>query len=675
LSENIILNFEPHILQFLYTERRKSILMGITTKYVTIGIAGHVDHGKTSLVKSLTGIDTDRLKEEKDRGLSIESGVAVYTSQNNTSISLVDVPGHTDYMKNTIRGLSSVDFGILVVAANDGVMPQTLEHVQIMEFHGVTEGFIVLSKSDLVDHEILELAELEIRDALKSTFLKDKEILVCSNVNQKGIPEINTAITRIAEKLPLKDHSGSFRMWIDRIIDSRGFGTVVSGTILSGRLKKDDPVVLMPGGIETRARVIESHHKIIDEAYAGQRVGVNLHKISMNDVKRGMVIAAADSLRPCFMLNSRLRLLKNKNKTIHNRDKVKLYTGTSLVNATVLLIENDILRSGEEGFVQLRLSDPIAVTPGDKYIIAQMNLPNILGGGRVIEITGKKYRKSIKDDIVCSLEALMNGNTSGYIDIKTKGTNGSLVMAVDLSKNTCLPPEDVTKEIGKRVKSGEFMDFGAKGIIRSEIFKKVKSDIPEILRSIQRGTPMKLNIKPEEIKTKISFAIPITSLEKILDQLFNEGVLEKKDGGYLLNGFSPSMTEDQNFAVSLIIDFVAESGLAPFSVDTVWKKYNRKYPKIKLWKVISFLRSRKRLIQVKDGRFLSFEAIEQIKEKIVKVIEDKEIFTLLDCKPVFGYGRTGATSVLDYLDEQGFTERVEEGRVLKEKKDELNMEQ
>jgi selenocysteine-specific elongation factor len=648
--------------------------MGPITKYITIGIAGHVDHGKTSLVKSLTGIDTDRLKEEKERGLSIESGVAIYPSDSSISISLVDVPGHTDYMKNTIRGLSSVDFGIIVVAADDGVMPQTLEHVQIMELHGVTEGIIVLSKSDLVDHEILELAELEIRESLKGTFIMDKEILACSNVNQTGITEIKTTITRIAEKLPLKDHSGSFRMWIDRVTDSRGFGTVVSGTIMSGRLKKDDSVVLMPDGIETRARAIESHHKIIYEAYAGQRIGVNLHKVSMNEVKRGMVIAVPDSLSPSYMLNAHLRLLKNKNKTIHNREKVKLYTGTSLVNATVLIMDNDILRPGEEGFIQLRLSDPVAVLPGDNYIIAKMNLPCILGGGEIIEITGKKYRKSIKSDIVCSLEALMKGNTSKYIDIKTKGNNGSLVMTADLSKNTGVTHEEIKKEIGKKIKSGEFMDFGVKGIIRSDIFKKVKSDIPEILRSIQREDPMKLNIKPEEIKAKIPFTIAITPLEKILDQLFNEGVLEKKDGGYLLSGFSPSMTEEQDFAVSLLFDFISESGLAPFCADTVWKKFNRKYPKKKLIKVISFLHSRKKLVQVKDGRFLSFEAIEQIKRKIVKVIEEKGVFTLSDCKPVFGYGRTGGTSVLDYLDEQGFTERVEGGRILKGMNNGLQME-
>ncbi len=641
--------------------------MGKTGKYITIGVAGHVDHGKTSLVKNLTGVYTDRMRKEKERGLSIESGIAAYPSENGISISLIDVPGHTDYMKNTIRGLNSVDFGIIVVAADDGVMPQTLEHVQIMELNGITEGFIVLSKSDLVDHETLELAELEIRDALENTFLKDKDILVYSNVDQKGVTEINTAITHLAGKVPSKNHSGSFRMWIDRVKDFRGFGTVVSGTILSGKLKKDDPVVLMPCGKDTRARSIESHHIIIDEAYAGQRVGINLHKLSMHDVKRGMVITSPDTLIPSYILNARLSLLKNKNKPVNNRDKVKLFIGTSLVNATIILVNRDILMPGEEGFVQMRLSDPVTVLPGDSYIIAQMNFPGILGGGRIIELTSRKYRKSIKDEMICTLEALVYGNTSDYIDIKTKGNNGSLLVINDMSKKTGIPQEEIKKEIEIKLKSGEFMTFGSKGVIRTEIYNSVKSDILEILRLIQSEDPMKFNIKPKEIKTKIPFVFAIEALEKILEQLYDEGVLEKENGGYRLSGFSPAISEEQDTAVSLIFDYTSESGLAPFCADTVWRKYNRRYPKKKFIKMMSFLCDRKKLIKVRDGRFLTFEAIEQIKEKITKVIEEKGIFTLSDCKPVFGYGRTGAIPILEYLDEKNFTVRVEEGRLLKKK--------
>lgn len=640
--------------------------MSPAERYITIGVAGHVDHGKTSLVKALTGIDTDRLKQEKQRGLSIESGIAQFPSENGTSIALVDVPGHTDFIKNTIRGLSCVDSCILVVAADDGVMPQTLEHVQILELNGITDGIIVLSKADLVDSETLELAELEIRDTLQGTFLRDKEILIYSDIDKKNLPAIRDALLKMSEAPRARDTSLPFRMWIDRIRAFRGFGTVVSGTVISGKLSKDAPIELMPGRLITRARALESHHDSVYEAIPGQRLGVNLHRLSMDDVKRGMVLASPDSLRPSRMLNARLRVLKNTAKPIYNRQKVKLYIGTSLVKATVLTMEQDYIRPGEEGFVQLRLSDPAAVLPGDSFIAALMNTPAILGGGKIIEITDRKYRETLKSEVVTSLKALTSMDAVGYIDIRSSCSSTTLIRAEDLAANTGLSLSDLQREIQKKVTRGEFMAFGDKGAIKSEVYKEVKSILPELFREIQEENPMKHSISPEEIKTRLSFSFSIEPLDKILTELFNEGILDKEDGGYLLSGFSPDMSEEQNHAVSMIYDFASESGIAPFCADTVWKKNNRKYPKKKINKVMSFLRSRKRLVKLNDGRYLTADALEQIKDIIRDVVHKKGIFKISDCTPELGYGRSVAIPILEYLDDEGFSVRIEDGRILKE---------
>lgn len=652
-------------------EMRTGQIMKAGNKFITIGIAGHVDHGKTSLVKALTGIDTDRLKEEKQRGLSIESGVAVFPSEDGISIAIIDVPGHIDFLKNTIRGLSCVDFGILVVAADDGVMPQTLEHVQILELNGVTEGIIVLSKADLVDIETLELAELEIRDALKDTFLGDKAVFTYSNVTQHGLGKIRDAVLDMSKNLPLKDPGLPFRMWIDRVKGFKGFGTVVSGTVLSGTLKKDEPLILMPDGKSTRARTLESHHETITKAVAGQRVGINLHKLPVTDIKRGMVVASLDSLKPSYMFNAHLNILKNTGKSIHNRKKVKLYIGTCLVKATIVIMEKELLNPGEEGFIQLRLSDPVAVLPGDNFIIKAMNIPVILGGGKVIEITYRKYRKAIASDIIASQKALINKDVGSYIDIQTTGDITSLIRAEDLAINTGLSLKDLKNEINKKVNRGEFMDFGKKGVLKQEAYKRVKSDLPEIFRKIQEENPMKHKVNQEEIKDRLPFSFPSEPLERILIELSNEGVLVKENGGYLLSGFSPDLSEEHDFMVSFILEYAAESGITPFSPDTIWRKNNCKYPKKKIKKILSFLRSRKRLVKVNDGRFLTFEAIEQIKSLIKKVIKEKGVFTLSDCGPVLGYGRTVAIPILEYLDEKEFTVRVKEGRILKEEKDGL----
>jgi small GTP-binding protein len=276
-------------------------------KYVTIGIAGHVDHGKTSLVRTLTGIETDRLEEEKRRGLSIESGVAPFLTTGGLSIALVDVPGHTDFLKNTIRGLSCVDMAILVVAADDGVMPQTREHMKILDLFGAKTGFVVLSKADMVDRETLELAELEIKEVVRGSVFQGKPVIPYSALDRRGLEDVRSAIEEEALGLKSKSADDAFRLWIDQVSGVAGFGTVVTGTILSGTLSQDEALVLLPPGIETRARSLETHHKIVEKAHAGQRVGINLHKVSLDQVGRGMLLAAPGRMSPGFLLEELAR--------------------------------------------------------------------------------------------------------------------------------------------------------------------------------------------------------------------------------------------------------------------------------------------------------------------------------------------------------------------------------
>lgn len=269
-------------------------------KCITIGIAGHVDHGKTSLVRALTGIDTDRLKEEKQRGLSIEPGIAPLTLPSGESIALMDVPGHSDFLKNTIRGLSSVDLAVLVVAADDGVMPQTLDHLEVLKFLKAQGGFIVLSKTDLVDEETVGLAELEIREIVKDTFLEGKPVLPFSAIDNRGLPDILRSLEKEGKKAQGKSIKAPFRLWIDQVRTFSGFGTVVSGTIQTGVLKQDDLLQLQPTQKETRARFLEVHHQKVGQAVAGQRVGINLHKISVQEVSPGMVLASSGLHRSAF---------------------------------------------------------------------------------------------------------------------------------------------------------------------------------------------------------------------------------------------------------------------------------------------------------------------------------------------------------------------------------------
>ena len=635
-------------------------------KHVTVGIAGHVDHGKTSLVKGLTGIDTDRLKEEKRRRLSIESGIAPLPSHDDLSISLVDVPGHTDFLKNTIRGLSCVDFAVLVVAADDGVMPQTTEHVHILSLNGVKDGFIVLSKSDLVDEETLALAELEIKETLAGTFLDGKPVKPFSAPDGRGLEEIKGLINKMAGNASLKDASGPFRLWIDRMKAFPGFGTVVSGTVLSGMVRQDDPLVIMPKGIDTRVRALECHHEKILAASAGQRIGVNLHKVRINNIKRGMVLAAPGKLTPFFIYNVHLYILDSAERPVRHRQKVKIYIGTAIINATLILMESTQLEPGEGGFAQLRLMKPLAALPGDPFIVSLMNMPIIIGGGKILENTREKYRKITATETLGCLKALMDRDIGQYMDYRFRKKGCLLIKAEETALNTGFRLPDIKREMDKRIKKGELIGFKRVTVMSRQTYERLKASLPRVLEEILNKDPLKHNIKQEEIKTRLAPALDDEPLEKMLYELSNKGILIRESGGFRPTGFSASLSEEQNMIISIILDHSSQSGLVPFSADTIWKKHRKKYDKGKIKKLMTFLRVQNKLVRVNDGRFLSVEALEQIKIKIAEVIRQKGLFTIPDCTPVLGYGRTVAIPILEYLDASGFTIRVEQGRRLKD---------
>jgi len=635
------------------------------SKFITVGIAGHVDHGKTSLVRCLTGIDTDRLREEKRRGLSIESGIAPLELSSGTKIALVDVPGHTDFLKNTIRGLSTVDMGILVVAADDGVMPQTLEHIQILNFFGTKGGFIVLSKADLVDDETLDLAEFEIRELVEGTFLEEKPVIPFSAIDQRGLDEIRIRIQEAAERISCKALESPFRLWIDQVKSFAGFGTVVSGTILSGTLRRDDPLLLLPPGIETRARSLETHHENVSEAYAGQRVGINLHKVPLKDVRRGMVLAEPGKVNVSYLLNVDLEILKSAKKPIKNRQRVKLYLGTSITNSLVGLMEKGQLEPGERGLAQLRLMKPVAALPKDPFVICLMNIQSTIGGGRVLEIPREKYRQARAAATIPYLKALQENNLKKFVECVFERNFTRLIRADDLASHTGFPVKEIDAEFKARVKSGGALSFKDHGVLSKELYQKLKGRLQEIVEERLRQDPLKRNLKSEEIRMQLAPSLDEAPFQKMLAELCSEGKLIKIDGGFRVRDLQVRLSDERERLIKLCLDYACKSGFTPFSADTIWKLHEKKFDKSEIKKMLIYLRDNKRLVRVNDGRFLSVEAFKKIKEKMSRVIVKKGVFTIGDLKETLGYGRSVGIPILEYLDSIGFTCRLENGRVLK----------
>jgi selenocysteine-specific elongation factor len=635
----------------------------VMEKHITIGVAGHVDHGKTSLVKALTGIDTDRLQEEKRRGLSIESGIAPMELSSGKIVALVDVPGHTDFMKNTIRGLSCVDAAVLVVAADDGVMPQTREHVEILRFLGAETGFVVLSKADLVDDETMEMAELEIRELIEGTFLEGEPVVPFSVMDRRGVDEVRKQIEALQENCSGKNDGDPFRLWIDYVQHVQGFGTVVTGTVLSGRVKEDDPVVILPSGMETRVRSLEGHHKRILEASAGQRVGISLHKVQLQEVTRGMLVACPATVFPSRYLNVNIRLLAGSKKPLRNGQRVKIYLGTSVTNARIAVIGQEKLEPGESGLAQLQLANLVPALPCDPFVLCLMDVPTVIGGGKVLETRSQKFRGAKSATLIPYLKALQERNLREALLRFLENNPGRPAEVGEISEVTGFSRRSLESEAQRMLAQKELLMLQDKGLIQTASYNALKERLLAAIKGLLQENALKDAVSPEEAKAKVKLSSDSSFIQEMLEDLCRNGFLTKVGGGYQAPDVSGNLSREQENLISLLLDFASKSGLNPFSADTIWKLHEKKIDKKMIQKHLDYLKGQGKLVILGDKRFLTVEALEEIKRRVGRVIEKKGAFTIPDCKETLGYGRTVAIPILEYLDTIAFTRRMCDERV------------
>jgi len=634
-------------------------------KFITVGVAGHVDHGKTSLVRYLTGIDTDRLKEEKRRGLSIEPSVAPLQLPSGSQIALVDVPGHSDFLKNTIRGLSSVDTAILVVAADDGVMPQTKDHLEVLKFLKAKGGFIVLSKADVVDLETLELAEMEIREIVEGSFLEGRPVIPFSAMDGRGLHEILLAMESEAERVAGKALQDPFRLWIDQVRSFPGFGTVASGTVLSGSIMRDDIVGLLPSGKQVKVRFIEVHHQRVEQAVAGQRVGINLHGISFQEVSLGTVLASPGVLSPACLLNTELSLLPTARRPILNRQRVKLYLGTYCATALLVMMENERLHPGETALVQLRLQEPLAVLPRDPFVISPMNLHCVIGGGKILETPKEKFRATKSEKTLAYLQPLQRGDVKSVISLYFAKFSNRPVTAEEISSATGFPMERIQEAIKSRMRTGKLLHLDGRGYFDRGRYEVLKRQLVDITRNILLQDAFKSAASSDEIRFRLDPTLNDELFAQMLGELCKEGKFARTEKGYRILNFvvKPSLSREK--LIEQLVEFAKKQGCGTFSAGTFWKIHGEGSEYREVEKVLDHLHAQKKLVRLNDGRFLTTEAMQEIKEKVTELILRKGSLSLQDSKEILGYGRTRGIPVLDYLDTSGLTSRIGDKRVLR----------
>ena len=629
---------------------------------IVVGTAGHVGHGKTTLIKALTGIDTDRLKEEKERGMTIEPGFTSLQLPSGNVLSVIDVPGHERFIKNMLRGIFGVDVAILVIASDVGVMPQTREHLDILRLLNVRHGLIVLSKIDLVDEEVLCMAHEEARDFAKETFLENAPIIPFSAKTGKGLEEIKQAVEDISRQVMEKDQGGVFRLPIDRVFTMPGYGTIVTGTVVSGRASKGDIVEIYPIRKLTSIRNIQIHSQWVSDAVAGHRVGLNLSDVRMEDLEKGMVVGERQSLLLTRIVNAKLQYLQSNPYHLNNISEVKLYSGTYEVVAQSILMNKDKLLPGESCFIQLRLENRAALLSHDRYILRTLNPASTIGGGVILEIGPEKYRSS-RTDSTEHLELLERRIIHEMVEASIKNERLAPVKHSELARKLHTGQAEVEAACEHLLKEGRvlFMEDGS--VIHRKSYTNLEKEILEKIADFHESHPDQKDASQEEIRLKISPLLAQRLYETILKDLKDKKEIEINKGRIKLFRFQVTLSKKQKQIYERLEEVCQSYNVRPLP-SNILKMIKDCYGEREVEIILKLMISEGKLIKLNNHRLIHAEAMEDVKRRVQDHIAKRGQIALKDSPEVFGLGRPQAQPIFDYLDSIRFTMRIGDYRVL-----------
>ncbi len=630
-------------------------------KRIILGTAGHIDHGKTTFVKALTGIDTDRLKEEKERGITIELGFAHFFLPNGTLVGIVDVPGHEKFVKNMVAGASGIDLVALTVAADEGVMPQTEEHLEICELLGIRYGIIVITKIDLVDEEILELVKEDIKEHVKGTFLENAPVVEVCSVTGEGIDKFIKVLEEMSYKIPERKESSIFRLPIDRVFTIKGFGTVVTGTTISGRIRKGDEVTVYPVEIDCKIRAIQVHKKEVNEVGPSTRTALSLQGVEKDEIERGYVVASKDSMKPSYMLDVFLELLKSSPKPLKNREKVRFHVGTAEIMGSVVLLDRESLVQGDSCYAQIRLEEPVSALRGDRFVIRSYSPVRTIGGGQILHPFPKKRKRKFSKEILPKLEDIHRGKRSDMISafVFLEGYDG--ISKKMLSFLTNLEKEDLEKELKELLSKKEIFQF-EQSFIHSLFFEKLKDELLEIVKRYHSENPIKIGIPKEELRSKLKKIKDVRLFNLAVEELLDEGKIEIQAENIKLKGYEPILTEKQKILLEKIERLYRESGFSP----PYLREIKERYPDLDE-ELIEYLVWKGDLVKIKEDFYLHSEALKRLIGMVEDFFKEKSEMSVQDFKQMTNTTRKYCIPLLEYLDKSQITIRIGDKRKLRRK--------
>ena len=624
-------------------------------KHIIIGTAGHIDHGKTTLITALTGCNTDRWKEEQERGITIDLGFAFFDLPNGDRAGIVDVPGHEKFIHNMVAGVCGMDMVLLVIAADEGIMPQTKEHMDILHLLGIQKCIVVLNKMDLVDPEWLELMEEEVRDQLQDTFLKDAPVVKVSSVTGEGLKELTDAIVKMeTSEVQEKEIHTIPRLPIDRVFTISGFGTIVTGTLISGIIRKDDTLQLYPWNAPCKVRNIQLHGKNVDECSAGQRVAVNLTGIKKEDISRGDVLASPNSMKGTTLLDVKLKILKDSNRIVKNRSRLHLFTGTSEVLCRAILLDRDELKAGEECFAQLRLEQELALRKGDRFVVRFYSPMETIGGGEVLEPNPKAKRR-FKEAALEELRRKEAGSSVDVVQMHVKSHRETLITITELAKLTALSEEEIRQDVSELEDGSEAFVFPMKKdtyvwMRDDELY--LQDQIKAELKKYHHKFPYRHGIKKAEIQTKYMKKIKPVVAAKIFEHWETEESIISS-GEYLhLPEFEILKDARYEGCRKLLLNSFekAEYQFVKLSETDVEKEYADMGEDILL-----LLREENQVVRLSEDAYTVKPLLETAAEKIREVVHQQPVITISEVRDLFSTSRKNAKLILEYTDGQRIT--------------------
>lgn len=641
-----------------------AIKRGVTMHNVIIGTAGHIDHGKTSLIRKLTGRETDRLKEEQERGITIDLGFTFFDLPSGRRAGIIDVPGHEKFIKNMLAGVSGVDFTILVIAADEGIMPQTEEHLDILSLLNVKKGLVVLTKKDLVDDDWLEYVKEEISNYVKPTFLNGAPIIPVSSVTGEGMEELIQWIDKLTYEIEERDNTSLFRVPIDRVFSIQGFGTVVTGTLIAGKIAEGDRVMVYPSKTETRIRSIQVHDYPVKEAFGGQRVAVNLAALKKTEVKRGDVLSCIDAMEPTMMLDIKLNLLSKCPREVENRDRLRLYHGTNEILCRIRLFDRDKLMPGETCYCQLRLEEPLVARRGDNYVLRFYSPMITIGGGTIVDAAPPK-RKKIKEGIIDELQIKEKGDIEDVVDNLVLSSKGTYLTFKELIKLTGNPME-VVKPVINNLKDKERINLVNTGeeeyLIHSENINQLESQILELLKEHYNKHPLRSGLSKEEVKSKILNKTKAKLADKIIEVIASRNKISIINNIISSPDLKPKLTEKLEEMIRTIENKYLSYGLAPVKTSELGPILAFKEDILK--EILMYLLETEKLVKLEEEVLIHFSSYQEAISKVKSYIGENGSISVAQFRDQADISRKQALLVLEYLDSRKITKRMEDKRVL-----------